>query len=72
MKTLTLRIPDELQERLESLARETGRTKTFYVKTAIEEFLEDREDYLLGIAALDRNEPTISLDGLVRKLGVAR
>jgi RHH-type rel operon transcriptional repressor/antitoxin RelB len=71
MKTLTLRVPDELEQRLEQLARETGRTKTFYAKTAIEEFLEDREDYYLGLAALERNEPSISLDELERKLGLA-
>ena len=29
---------------------------------------EDREDYLLGITVLERDEPTISLDELERRL----
>jgi RHH-type rel operon transcriptional repressor/antitoxin RelB len=71
MRTLTLRVPDELENRLVSLARKTGRTKTHYVRAALEEFLEDREDYLLGIAALERRESVISLDELERELGLA-
>jgi RHH-type rel operon transcriptional repressor/antitoxin RelB len=50
------------------LAKETGRSKSYYAKLAIRQFLEDREDYLLGIAALERNEPRISLEDLKREL----
>ena len=32
--------------------------------------LEDREDYLLGIAVLERNEPTITLEELEQHLGL--
>lgn len=71
MRTLTLRVPDELEGRLENLARETGRTKTHYIRAALEEFLEERENYLLGISALERSEPTISLGELERELGLA-
>ena len=41
-------------------------------REAILQFLEDREDYLLGIAVLERDEPTISLEELERRLGLAR
>ncbi len=34
------------------------------------EFLDDREDYLLGIAALEKKEGTISLKELKKDLGV--
>jgi Mn-dependent DtxR family transcriptional regulator len=33
-------------------------------------YLEDREDYLKGIAALERREPTITLEELERRLGL--
>ena len=66
---LGVRLDPELESRLERLAKETGRSKSYYAKLAIRQYLEDREDYLLGIAALERNEPRISLDDLERELG---
>ena len=66
---LGIRLEPELESRLARLAKETGRSKTYYAKLAIRQFLEAREDYLLGIAALERKEPRISLDDLKRKLG---
>ena len=50
------------KRKLESLARETGRSKSYYAREAIRQYLEDREDYLKGIAALERREPTITLE----------
>ena len=66
---LGIRLEPELEEKLESLAKETGRSKSYYAREAIRQYLEDREDYLKGIAALERREPTISLDELERRLG---
>jgi RHH-type rel operon transcriptional repressor/antitoxin RelB len=67
---LGIRLEPELEEKLESLAKETGRTKSYYAREAIRQFLEDREDYLKGIAAIERREPTITLDELERQLGL--
>lgn len=69
---LGIRLEPELEAKLERLAKKTGRSKSYYAREAIRRFLEDREDYLLGIAVLERNEPTISLDELERRLGLAR
>ncbi len=69
---LGIRLEPELEERLEKLAKKTGRSKSYYGREAIRQFLEDREDYLLGIAVLERHEPTISLEELERRLGLAR
>ncbi len=66
---LGIRLEPELEKKLESLAKETGRSKSYYAREAIRQFLEDREDYLKGIAALERREPTITLDELERRLG---
>ena len=68
---LGIRLEPELEEKLESLAKETGRSKGYYAREAIRQFLEDREDYLKGIAALERREPTITLAELERRLGLA-
>lgn len=40
----TLTLPDELEARLDGLARSTGKTKTALILTALEEWLEDQED----------------------------
>jgi RHH-type rel operon transcriptional repressor/antitoxin RelB len=68
---LGIRLEAELEEKLASLAKETGRSKSYYAREAIRQFLEDREDYLKGIAALERREPTITLEELERRLGLA-
>ncbi|MEL5849874.1 MAG: TraY domain-containing protein [Candidatus Igneacidithiobacillus chanchocoensis] len=41
---LVIRLPAEVEARLEALARATGRTKTFYAREAILEHLDDLED----------------------------
>jgi len=69
---LGIRLDPQLEKRLEKLARKTGRTKSHYAREAIRQYLEDREDYLLGLAVLERDEPTISLEELERRLGLAR
>ena len=69
---LGIRLEPALEKRLERLARKTGRSKSHYAREAIRQFLEDREDYLLGLSVLERNEPTLSLDELERRLGLAR
>jgi predicted DNA-binding protein len=65
---LVVELEPELAARLEQLAKETGRSTSYYAELAIMEFLEDREDYLTGIAALERTEPRISLEQLEREL----
>jgi RHH-type rel operon transcriptional repressor/antitoxin RelB len=40
---IAVRLPKEIEERLERLAKQTGRTKTYYVREAITEHLEDME-----------------------------
>ena len=69
---LVIRLEPELEEKLESLAKETGRSKSYYAREAIRQYLEDHEDYLKGIAALERHEPTISLEELERRLGFSK
>ena len=48
MHATSLRLPDELGERINILARETGRSKTFYILEAIQKHLDDLEDIYLA------------------------
>ena len=45
---LAIRLPAEIERRLEALAEATGRTKTFYAREAILEYLDDLEDAALA------------------------
>jgi RHH-type rel operon transcriptional repressor/antitoxin RelB len=45
---LAIRLPEEIEKRLDALAKATGRTKTFYAREAILEHLEDLEDIYLA------------------------
>lgn len=71
---LTVRLPDELQQRLDHLAAQTGRAKSFYVKEALEAYLEDLEDLLLANAVLERvragKEKTYSLEEVENELNL--
>lgn len=67
---LGIRLEPELEKELERLAKETGRTKSFYAREAIKQFLADRKDYLRAVAAWKRKEPTITLEELGRELGL--
>jgi RHH-type rel operon transcriptional repressor/antitoxin RelB len=59
---LALRLPKHTEERLQRLARRTGRTKSYYAKLAIQEFLDDQEDYLIALDRLQRNLQGIPLE----------
>lgn len=45
---LAIRLSDEIEARLDSLAKQTGRTKIFYAREAILTHLEDLEHYYLS------------------------
>jgi RHH-type transcriptional regulator, rel operon repressor / antitoxin RelB len=50
---LAIRLPAEIEDRLEALAKATGRTKTFYVREAILEYIDDIEDVYLAEKRLE-------------------
>lgn len=68
---LAIRLPKDIEDRLEALARKTGRSKSYYVREAILEHLDDLEDYYLAVARLEENLPGIPLDEVERQLGLA-
>jgi len=50
---LAIRVPEEIEKRLQALSNKTGRTKTYYARKAILEFLEDMEDTYLALERLE-------------------
>lgn len=55
MAAVSLRLPEEVSKRLESLSEITGRSKTFYMIEAIREHIDDLEDLYLSEQRLIAN-----------------
>jgi len=66
---LSVRLPAEMESRIDRLAESTKRPKSFFVKEALSNYLEDMEEYYEVLKR--KNDPTrnlISLEELERAL----
>jgi RHH-type rel operon transcriptional repressor/antitoxin RelB len=65
-RQISIRVSEDIDRRLGELASRTGRSRTFYVREAILDHLEDLEDAYLGEEALrefrESGEPSIPLE----------
>jgi predicted transcriptional regulator len=68
---MTVELAPEMEARIRKIATDTHVTEDFVVQTALERFVEDREDYAAGIHALATMKYTVSLDEVERKSNVA-
>jgi RHH-type rel operon transcriptional repressor/antitoxin RelB len=68
---LAIRLPKTIERRLAALAQATGRTKTYYVREAIVEHIDDLEDLYLAEQRLLEiragRATTIPLEYLMKK-----
>ena len=67
---LAIRLDSDTENRLDRLAKKTGRTKTFYAREAILQHLEDLEDIYLATQRLRRPAKTYSDQEVKRELGL--
>ena len=74
MAPVSLRLPDEVSQRLQRLADLTGRSKTFYMIEAIREHLDDLEDLYLAeqrlIALRSGESRTLPLEEVMQRYGL--
>ena len=70
MSAVSLRLPDDVSQRLQRLAQLTGRSKTFYMIEAIRDHLDDLEDLYLAeqrLADIQSGQTqTIALEELMK------
>jgi predicted DNA-binding protein len=60
-EAVSLRLPEDLAERLEKLAGSIDRSKTYIMTKALAEYLEDYEDYLIALKRLkDKDDEIVS------------
>jgi RHH-type rel operon transcriptional repressor/antitoxin RelB len=67
---LSIRLDASTEKRLTSLAKRTGRTKSYYARALIEENIEDLEDRYLAEAILEKRGPTLTSAEVRKKLGL--
>jgi len=59
---LAIKLPEEIENRLAELAAKTGRTKTYYVREAILEHLDELEEKYLAVDRLEKSGKRWTLD----------
>ena len=72
---LSIRLPSDVEARLQNLAALTGRSKTYYVTEAILEHLDDLEDLYLAQRELEAiragTSSTKTLADVMKRYGMA-
>lgn len=68
-KATSVRLSPATSKRLDRLAREINRPKSQLINRALEEYLEEYEDYLVAIGRLhDKNDKIVSAKEMRKKL----
>jgi len=71
---LAIRLPEDIEKRLDCLAKRSGRTKTWYAREAILRHIEDLEDIQIAeeelIAVREGRSRTYTLEEVERDLGL--
>jgi len=67
---LALRLPPDLEHRLDELARKTGRTKSYYAREAIAEHIADLEDAYLADQRMRDDPQFVEFDDVLRDLDI--
>jgi RHH-type rel operon transcriptional repressor/antitoxin RelB len=63
---LAVRIPEQIEVRLDKLAKLTGRSKSYYVRQALEQHLEEIEDAYVALYRLEHPAKRWTLEDLER------
>jgi RHH-type rel operon transcriptional repressor/antitoxin RelB len=66
MMPITVRLGESVEKRLDELAKLTGRTKTYYIRQALVEKLDELEDLYIAEQRLEQPDKRWTLDQLER------
>lgn len=70
-EVFTMRLPEELSSELDELARTLDRPRSYLIRKALEEYIEEYEDYLIALERWnDKNDEIISGKNLRDALGL--
>jgi RHH-type rel operon transcriptional repressor/antitoxin RelB len=66
-----IRLSPDIEKRLDELSKKAGRTKTYYAREAIIEYIDDMEDFYLASERLEHPGKRWSLAEVEKELGLA-
>ena len=70
-KAISLRLPDDIAEKLDQLSQEIHRNKTYIIKSALEIYLEEYADYQIALDRLrDKDDRILTSAELRKSLGL--
>ena len=70
-KRVSVRLPADLVRKMDGVAKETERLRSYIVQKALESYLEDHADLQIALDRLhDRTDPVVSGKELKRSLGL--
>lgn len=68
---ISVRLPKELADQLDSIAKETERPRSFIIQKALEAYIEDFADLQVALDRLhDKGDPVVSGKELRESLGL--
>ncbi len=67
---LGVRLDPEIEQKLENLVSQTGRSKSYYVREALRAYLEEYEEYFIALSRLEKRGPRVTLEELESELGL--
>ena len=68
--TVTVRLPDDLANQLADVSRSADRSKSYLIKKAIEQYLDEYADYRIALERLrDADDEVISRKELRKRIG---
>jgi len=69
--SVSVRISDDLVKKLDDLAKETERSRSFLIQKALEAYLDELADYQIALDRLhDVTDPIISIEEMRKELDV--
>jgi len=69
--SVSIRLPDDMADRLKSLSETIDRSKAYILKKALQAYLEDYSDYLIAQERLnDKNDNVVSSEEMRELLGL--
>lgn len=68
---ISVRLPKELADRLDHIAEETERPRSYIIQKALESYIEDYADLQIALdRLLDKTDPVVSGKELRKSLGL--
>jgi len=70
-KVITVRLPEEISEKLDDLSRDMRREKSFIIKSALVQYLDEYVHYQIALDRLkDKDDKIITSEDLRKELGI--